>query len=448
MLTELRKKRIQRVALGLNATEFDDESGLLLFEDNMVYYKLFATSLGVLRASRCELDPNDWYMSKASSTFLYKEICVANGIEFAMRRCPKGSFDMSGYNRLDDKNLNNFGHNPLKKTPIELPFFLGETEVTKQLYFAVTRLNPNKSQTFQKLDYELPVSCSWIEAVRFCNALNDLYGLDHCYTACKNVILFRDLANTKPINNFYQEIIEVLKALGIENVYLDVDVDDETLINNPFYLVHGGIHSVHSRFIAVRDRLKLRPGYNFSEWQKKSPYRMIDDLKWGINYFFKAVQDNPSFDPTKNGYRLPSEKEWEYAAKASTQNRWAGTDNENDLENYAWFWDNSNLKDEQGRHRGFTIKDVKTKRPNAWGFYDMSGNAAELCNEIFSYSNEDYGVSGGKYYYSQYGCFIHYVCRGGDFMTTNSSLNVSSRRPSSGSSNVYGGFRIARTDFK
>jgi len=67
------------------------------------------------------------------------------------------------------------------------------------------------------------------------------------------------------------------------------------------------------------------------------------------------------------GYRLPEEKEWGYAAKAGTENRWAGTDDESKLEEYAWFGGNS-----------FAIESsaqlVATKKPNEWGFYDMSGN--------------------------------------------------------------------------
>ncbi len=93
-------------------------------------------------------------------------------------------------------------------------------------------------------------------------------------------------------------------------------------------------------------------------------------------------------DFNKNGYRLPLEKEWEYAAKAGTQNQWAGTNKGKELGEYAWFWDNS---------RGSTHP-IKTKKPNPWGFYDMSGNVKDWCWNLYSPRAQDlYAVRGGSW---------------------------------------------------
>jgi formylglycine-generating enzyme required for sulfatase activity len=116
-------------------------------------------------------------------------------------------------------------------------------------------------------------------------------------------------------------------------------------------------------------------GDNPSYFKKCGGSCPVEQVSWeDAKEFIRRLNDL-----TGKNYRLPYEAEWEYAARSGgRQELFAGTSDLDELEAYAWFGDNSGKK----------THPVATRRPNALGLYDMSGNVSEWCQDWYD----------GKYY--------------------------------------------------
>jgi len=125
-------------------------------------------------------------------------------------------------------------------------------------------------------------------------------------------------------------------------------------ISKPFYM---------GKYEVTQAQWKAIMGNNPSNWQGDN--LPVEEVSWNdAREFMQKACD---------GFRLPTEAEWEYACRAGSKVRWGFGDDQAKLVDYAWYIENSDKK----------THEVGTKKPNAFGLYDMHGNVYEMCSDWY-----------------------------------------------------------------
>lgn len=157
----------------------------------------------------------------------------------------------------------------------------------------------------------------------------------------------------------------------------------------------------------------------------------LSELK-GLELCYNIIDTNQNiveFDENKNGWRLPTEAEWEFMAKGNTNNDFFQNKEPNEL---GWYVSNSGIK----------LLSGKQKSPNIFNLYDIHGNVWEWC---WDYYNADYyqnienksfpkGANNGQ----------RRVKRGGSFRTGSIFLRASNRKTDDNNI-IATGLRVVRT---
>lgn len=208
--------------------------------------------------------------------------------------------------------------------------------------------------------------------------------------------------------------------MGADPNFEDASSDEtprhRVTISKAFYL--GKFEVTQSQWVAVM-------GHNPSKFKGRS--NPVDTVSWDdARSFVRKLNQMEGTDK----YRLPTEAEWEYAARAGTESTYSFGDDASDLGRYAWFDNNSGEK----------THPVGQKGANAWRLHDMHGNVWEWVQDRYGEnyysqgrSTDPQGPSSGDYR----------VLRGGSWNHNARFCRSASRIGNSpGNRNYYFGFRV------
>ena len=141
-------------------------------------------------------------------------------------------------------------------------------------------------------------------------------------------------------------------------VYLVTQQEYKTVMGeNPSYFQQGSAYAAVAKVLASDVDTRRFP---------------VECVNWGdAQEFCAKLSALPAEKAAGRSYRMPSEWEWEYSARAGTSAAYIFGDDPDDADDFAWFKE----------HSGDRVHAVGQKKPNAWGLYDMQGNVWEMVTD-------------------------------------------------------------------
>ena len=252
------------------------------------------------------------------------------------------------------------------------------------LYMEVLRLDPKNSHAGEMLDRMGRRYLEWgdgrLREGRFAEAL-DYYNRARKVGVSESVFQERIVAlEREKDRNVGVEMVEI--PAGTFRMGSPPDEsgrhDNETL-----HTVTISKSFLMGRFEVTQGQWKAVMGSNPSHFKECGDECPVEQVSWfdavlfcnrlsnreGFEPAYRIEGEKVTWDRGADGYRLPTEAEWEYACRAGTTTRFSTGDADSDLERTSWYKNNS----------GGKTHPVGRKTPNEWSLYDMHGNVVEWC---------------------------------------------------------------------
>ena len=220
---------------------------------------------------------------------------------------------------------------------------------------------------------------------------------------------------------------------GVPGITEDEQPAHKVFITRPFWILASQVTQKLYQAIIGRNPSRFsginRPVEQVS-WQDCIQFCNALSVRDGLQPCYEINpedEESVRWNRTASGYRLPTEAEWEYVAKAGKNYLFSGS---NSVEEIAWYCENSDME----------THDIRQKKANDWGLYDLTGNVWEWCWDwVAPYeegrASDPIGPSKGK----------GRIFRGGSWAIDENNLRIAYRGSERPHNKLDGiGFRIVR----